>query len=373
MFSTRTSLTTKSTHYGRTSLAYALLFVAGIFPSVASARVKLEDICTVAGQREVNLVGFGLVTGLSGTGDGPQAYATNQALLRAMEHLHTPVTGDFKMTGKGAALVMLSAKVPRQGASIGQTVDVECSAVFGAEDLHNGILLSSPMAPSDIRSQVAPVIAQGRILVEDKKYAASGVIKGGGLVQVNMFEKEQFARNIFRQNSDPQRGKIFYLLLNPSHATLITAQNVAASINADFADADRYGRQAAKVVGPGNVEVTVPPQYAETPLEFVADVLEVGIDRPHTEARVIINNRSKTVVVTGEASLSPVTIANAGLQVEVGPSFRTLVDPNEPSNNAQLRQLVAALGELQVPTDDVISIIRELHASGKLHAKMMDN
>lgn len=352
----------------RSAIAFVFLAVC----SVVDARVSLEDICTVAGQREVSLTGIGIVTGLQGTGDGPTASATTQALLRAMEQLNTPITGDFKGTGKNVAVVLLSATIPAEGASVGQKIDVTCSSPFSAESLHNGVLMSAPMGPSELRGSVVPVMAQGTIHCDDKDYTAAGVIKGGGSVRINLLDEDQFQRNIFRDNPDPTQGKLFYLLLNPAHATFITAQNVVASINADFAEADLYGRQTARVVGPGRVEVTVAPQYAETPLEFVAEVLEVGIDRPHTEARVVINNRAKTVVVTGEASLSPVTISHPALQVEVGPSFRTLVDPNEPTNNAQLRQLVAALGELQVPTPEVIQIIRSIHESGKLHAKMID-
>src|SRR5690606_2810955 len=84
------------------------------------------------------------------------------------------------------------------------------------------------------------------------------------------------------------------------------------------------GRHLAKATSPGVVEVEIPPQYRDSAVEFIAQVLEVGIDNPHTEARVVLNSKTGTVIVTGEVELSAVVVAHKNLTVEIG-------DPTDPN------------------------------------------
>lgn len=127
------------------------------------------------------------------------------------------------------------------------------------------------------------------------------------------------------------------------------------------------------------VEVKLPIAYHKVSVEFVSLVLEIGIDTPHTEARVVVNGKTDTIVVTGEADISPVIISHKNLTVEVGagntgPSpggagrFVGLFDWQNAQTLQQLQSLLEILNELRVPTEDVISIVRELHRTGKLHA-----
>ncbi|HID21431.1 MAG TPA: flagellar basal body P-ring protein FlgI, partial [Planctomycetaceae bacterium] len=116
-------------------------------------------------------------------------------------------------------------------------------------------------------------------------------------------------------------------------------------------------------------------QYRDSPVDFVAQVLDVGIENPHTQARVVVNSRSQVVIVTGEVEISPVVISHKNLTIEVGPQaaatpggFVVLNQDDGRQPSQQLKQLVNALNQLRVPTSDIISIIRELHRSGKLHA-----
>ena len=113
-------------------------------------------------------------------------------------------------------------------------------------------------------------------------------------------------------------------------------------------------------------------------MEFVAQVLAVGIDNPHTQARIIVNTKTGTVVVTGEVEISPVVISHKNLTVRVGSanpaddavaseSFVPITQQGKQATQ-QLQQLVEALNQIQVPNEDIIEIIRELHRTGKLHA-----
>ena len=114
-------------------------------------------------------------------------------------------------------------------------------------------------------------------------------------------------------------------------------------------------------------------------MKFLALLMEVGVDNPNSQARVVVNTKSGTVVVTGEVEISPVVIAHKKLTVRVGDPlappeperFRAFGPKSDPSR-PQLDQLVEALNSLQVPTEDVIDILRELNRSGKLHAEFIE-
>lgn len=355
----------------RRFILITLIAFTTLLPSrTAEARVTLESICSIYGQKPMTLTGIGLVVGLNGTGDGEQAGPSIDALKQALDLLGQPVVGTIGAS-TNVAVVALEVRVPANAVRIGQQLDVRVSSMLSAESLKGGTLMPAPLISSDRRSRRVLATAKGPVDIEGE-YKTTGRIFGGADIEANLFEEKQFLQNVFKDNVDAERGKTFTLQLNPQYASFSSTAAIADTINADFQDVDIYGRTAARALGPGFIEVTIPPQYKEDPISFVGEVLDLGIDRPHTQARVVINNRSKTVVVSGEASLSPVMISHPGLQIEVGPSFRQLADPQEVANNTQLKQLVAALGQLQVPTDDVISIIRELKASGKLHANLVE-
>ncbi|HEX6985998.1 MAG TPA: flagellar basal body P-ring protein FlgI, partial [Planctomycetaceae bacterium] len=152
---------------------------------------------------------------------------------------------------------------------------------------------------------------------------------------------------------------------------------VARVVNAEFSF--EAGGELARAVGPGAVEVRIPPQYDSDPVKFLALLMEVGVDNPSTQARVIVNNRTGVVVLTGEVEISPVVIAHKKLTIRVGDPlgepeperFRALGPADDPAR-PQLDQLVKALNSLQVPTEDVIDILRELNRSGKLHAEFIE-
>lgn len=117
----------------------------------------------------------------------------------------------------------------------------------------------------------------------------------------------------------------------------------------------------------------------DSPVDFIAQVLEISMEDPQTQARVVINAKTQTVIVTGEVQISPVLVSAKGLSVQVGggdtptDSFRVLIDKESRQSTTQLRELVEALNQLQVPTSDVIEILREIHRSGKLHAVFDDH
>jgi flagellar P-ring protein precursor FlgI len=146
----------------------------------------------------------------------------------------------------------------------------------------------------------------------------------------------------------------------------------------------------ARAIGPGVVRVTIPEPERADPVSFVADVLAVRIENPHTEGRIVLNSRTGTVIVTGEVELSPVIVTHKNLVINVGDPaaaggagggaaaagtqaggrFVPLMEKG-PQATQQLRDLVDALNQLKVPPADIIDILKDLKASGKLHAVLV--
>jgi flagellar P-ring protein precursor FlgI len=335
-----------------------------------SARVRLENLCTIQGQQEVRLTGLGLVTGLPGTGDGAKNLPTVRALRAALTRMNNPVMEVDLKNADSVAMVMIEATIPRTGLRRGQKIDCFVSAMLGAKSLRGGRLLSAPLTSVDVRSELVVGLAGGAITVEDLVRPTSGRIVQG-------VDLQQDVKTLFLNQ---QQGPTVTLLIDPHHASFYTAAEIAQAVNSEFSF-EVGGKQIARPVTPAAVELQVPPQYRESPVEFIAQVLDVGIENPTTQARVVLNQRTGTVVVTGEVEISPVVIAHKNFTVEIGvidpPTtsagpFVGLLEGQSRQSPQQLEQLVAALNQLRVPTDDIISIIRELSQTGKLHAELIE-
>ena len=348
------------------ALSMALLLVST--SSTAWARVRLENICTVQGQQEIKLTGLGLVIGLPGTGDGVKNVETVRALRAALSKLNHPALEKELRAADNVAMVIVETSIPRTGVRRGQKIDGYISSVSGAKSLRGGRLLPTPLSTLDGRNQAAIALAAGAVTVEDTKLATTARLALGVDVQRDVTA-------LFVKQGD---NELITLLIEPAKASFWTSSEVANVINTEFTF-EAEGRKIAKAVGPGAVEVSIPKIYQDQPVEFVAQVLEVGIDNPHTQARVILNSTSGTVIVTGEVEISPVVITHKNFNIEVGDDveetadrFFAVAEGQNRQSPVQLQQLQTALNQLRVPPNDIIAIIRELHATGKLHAELID-
>lgn len=347
-----------------------VMAIVALNPGTVEARPRLENICTVQGQQEVRLHGLGLVTGLApGSGDGKNV-PTIRALRAALNNMNLPALDTDLKNADSVAIVMVEATIPRTGLRRGQKIDARVSTVMGAKSLRGGTLLSTPLTSSSFREELVIAVAGGMLTVEDPQRPTTAKVSNG-------VDMQQEVQALFLSQ---QQGSLVTLLIDPNHASFWTSSEVARVVNGEFTF-ESGGKQIARPVGPNVVEVTVPPQYRESAVDFIAQVLDIGIDVPTTQARVILNPRTGTVIVTGEVEISPVVIAHTNFSVEVGPdafgappgAFVGLVEGGQSRQSPQqLKQLVDALNQLRVPAADIISIIRELHSSGKLHAELIE-
>ncbi|QDT14096.1 flagellar basal body P-ring protein FlgI [Alienimonas californiensis] len=347
-------------------IAVLLLVVA----APAGAGVRLEHVCTLEGQKEVRLTGLGLVVGLDGTGDGGKNLPAMRALAAAMRLHDAPVLDPIELKdAANVAVVLIEATVPATGARRGQRLNCFVSSPMGASSLAGGRLLAAPLRLAEVGADVAVGVAAGPIVIQDPFAPLVGALPNGLILE------EDFDVSFVGADA---AGPFVTLQLDASHAGFGAATEVARAVNREFAF--ETGAEIALAAGPAAVTVRIPPAYRPDPVRFAALLLAVSLERPDSRPRVVVNARTGTIIVTGEVELSPVAISHKTLTVDVGPpggrgaannGFRPLGEP-EPQPRPQLESLLQALNQLRVPTADVIHILRELHASGKLHAEFVE-
>lgn len=361
-----------------TKTVLAIMVVVGCYSihpvSTAYARIKLESLCTVYGPQEIKLTGLGLVVGLNGTGDGGKNLPAMRALQAALQRMNAPAMVEELKNANNVAVVLIEATIPRTGIRRGQRLDCYVSSLMGAKSLRGGRLLVSPLTIGKVDEAQTPALASGPIYIEGPDVQTTGKIPDGVLVMNNFMAEFIEDRK--------QDGYFVTLLLEASHSSFHSASEVARVINSEFSF-ETNTNELAKAIGPGVIEVRVPEQYVSDPVRFLALLLGVGIDNPHTEARVVVNVKSETIVVTGEVEISPVVISHKNLTVQVGDQifaeeqpqsrFVPLLDRDASQSPQRLDDLVKALNQLRVPTSDIIQILRELHRSGKLHAVYVES
>lgn len=354
-----------------------VLMLASSLP--VEGRILLESICTVEGQHEQRIVGVGLVVGLNKTGDSAGFMPKIRALGSALRLLNNPVDNPVMIKdSNNVAIVLIEATIPSTGIRRGQRIDCFVSSIGDAKSLRGGRLLVSPLQRDLVADTELMGLAAGHVTIEDASVLTNGRISNGVVIERTI---DDFVAEAIHDNR-------FNLLLDRDRATFRTATAVAEGINRDaFYELDSEpgkpsssgGKTLARAISAGVVEVEIPDQYRSDPVEFISIVLNVGIDYPHSEARVVVNSKNGTIVVTGEVEISPVVIAHKNLSINVGnagggePGEQGFVALMEKSRNSphSLTDLIQALERLQVPAGDKIDIIKELKRTGKLHAVLI--
>ncbi|MCX5662769.1 MAG: flagellar basal body P-ring protein FlgI [Planctomycetota bacterium] len=349
----------------------ATLFLLAVFTAAPAWAVQVQDLVRLKGSETSTLVGMGLVVGLKGTGDGGKYLPAMRPLAQVTQHLLDPNTNATELKdAKNVAVVMLTATLPATGVREGDHVNIHVSAP-AAKSLEGGRLFLIPMTGPMPDSPVF-AYAEGPVTIENKDQPAVGLIRGGA----------QLVREVRAKLMD-SNGRIT-LILNDPVASWPMANNIAALINGVVAP---DGPAVARAVDPKNVTVDVPAFERTDPAAFISQILLTYIDPSQigVGARVVINERTGTIIVSGEVQISPVIISHKGLTIttitpapEPTPAnpitdqqgFAAL-DPDK-RGGAKLADLLAAFNQLKVEGADRVAIIRELHRSGKLHATLIE-
>jgi flagellar P-ring protein FlgI len=348
-----------------------------LLPHLAQA-ARIKDIAAFDGVRENQLIGYGLVVGLNGTGDSDQTRFPVQSLIAALERMGVTVNRN-EITVKNIAAVMVTAQLPAFGKQ-GNRLDVLVSSLGDAKSLAGGTLLMAPLKGAD--GQVYAV-AQGAVLTNSfsyggqaasalKNHPTAGTVPGGALI-------ERELPNVLAGKGD--------LKLNLHQSDFTTASRVANAIN------DRFKGQLATLTDPGCVQIAVPDPYRNRLVEFVAELERLEVN-PDVRARVVMNERTGTIVMGENVRISTVAVSHGNLTVLVKETPRvsqplpyskgtTTVVPRtdlkvaeEKVNISLLREganlgdVVRGLNTLGVTPRDLLGIMQAIKAAGALNAEL---
>jgi flagellar P-ring protein precursor FlgI len=342
--------------------------------------VRIKDIADIKGVRQNQLVGYGLVVGLNGTGDSDNAVFTIQSMASMLEKMGVTVTSE-DIEVDNVAAVMVTTDLPAFARS-GSRIDVLVSSIGDAENLQGGTLLFTPLKAADGQVYAVaqgPISTGGFVVGSD---SGSGVQKNfptvGRVVNGALIEKEI-------PNNFNQKQSLTLTLHSPDFTT---SSRVARAINIAFYD------QIARSHDAGTIEVNVPGKYMGKVVALVTMIESLGVT-PDTVSKVIINERTGTVIMGENVRISTVAIAHGNLSIEIKedsnvsqplPFSRrgeTVVTPesqvqvqegNNPiflvNSGVSIAAVVKALNALGVSPRDLISIFQALKAAGALQAEL---
>lgn len=365
----------------RKTLAAILAALIALLPAQAFAYSRIKDLVDVEGIRDNMLVGYGLVVGLNGTGDGLRnAPFTQQSLQTMLERLGVNTRGETMQT-KNVAAVMVTANLPAFS-SQGTHIDVNVSAMGDAKSLQGGTLVVTPLFGADgniYAVSQGPVTvggfsAQGQATSVTQNVPTAGRIPNGAIVE---------------RQSDFKLAAEHVLKLSLRNPDLTTAMRIAEAI-------DRFiGQNIADATDPANVKLSVPAAYKGGVVGLLADIDQLKIT-PDTSAKVVIDEKSGIIVMGSEVRISAVAIAQGNLTIRVTETPqvsqpapfsqggttttvpRTQVQVDDGKGNkmtvlnegVSLQKLVDGLNALGVGPRDIISILQAIKAAGALQAEI---
>jgi flagellar P-ring protein precursor FlgI len=345
-----------------------------------AAATTIQDIARIKGHEQNVLTGLGIVVGLNGSGDkGKDSIVASLPMARLLENMGAGVTNlDDLSKADAFALVQVTMTIPPTGAREGDLIDVYVEAIYNAKSLAGGRLVPSMLRlPLPDSPDLLPLaMATGAISIEGDNPRA-GVIRRGG----------QVLRDDQLRASPVSRAGAITLVLSDQYAGYPVASMVADAINDEFVLAGQP--ELAFVQDAKNIRVSVPDADLADPAGFIATVMTIQIDPSviQTPARVVVNERVGTIVVSGTVELSPVAITHEGLAITTitptpvpsaqDPVYETtawtMLDPTDGTSraSARLTDLLRAFKQLNVPVEDQIALLYQLKEAGALHAEIV--
>ena len=364
----------------RTWVPFGVVLLVMVLSSTLAHAVRIKDIANIKGVRQNQLVGYGLIVGLNGTGDDDDLKYTIQSLAAMLQKMGVTVRAE-DIESENVAAVMVTAVLPAF-ARVGTPIDVLVSSIGDAENLQGGTLLFTPLKAAD--GQVY-AIAQGPVSTGgfqaggeagggvQKNFPTVGRVPGGALI-----EKEIAL--------DFNQKKILTFVLNQPDFT--TASRMAGAINAAAND------HIARTQDAATVEVRVPHKYRGNVVELATLIESLGVT-PDTVSKVVINERTGTVIMGENVRISTVAIAHGNLSIEIKETEevsqplpfsrggRTVVTPDSDviveegkkplflvESGVSIGEVVRALNALGVSPRDLIAIFQALKAAGALQAEL---
>ncbi|MBI4580430.1 MAG: flagellar basal body P-ring protein FlgI [Planctomycetes bacterium] len=367
----------------------------------AAGAVKIGDITHLQGSRSNKLTGMGLVMGLKGSGDGGKFAPALRSLARLYRNYGIDAaTLDELRNAKNVAIVEVEATLPQEGVREGDRVDVRVVSAGGAKSLAGGQLFMTPLVSGNPMDTRVMAVASGPLQLPDPEMPTVARIAQGATVERDFIHNyvalgRELAVYAVRSASRPLEWlqadeRYVTFVIEEAHAEWSIAHTIAQCINeealvSDMDTGEGDQGQLAVAFDPRTVIVRLPRADWDNPAPFVFRLEKMQLIMPLTEARVVIDRTSGTIVVKGDVEISPVALTHKSLTIVTtmtgGPepapgtprtstgSFLA-VDPQH-RGGAKLMDLLEALNQLKVPAEDRIGIIENLHKGGQLHANLI--
>jgi flagellar P-ring protein precursor FlgI len=359
----------------------AFLASAAIWWPAPAHAARIKEVASVQGVRSNQLVGYGLVVGLDGTGDqNTQAPFATQSLLAMLQQMGVTVPPGQNMQLKNLATVMVTAQLPAF-AQPGQTIDVNVSSLANAKSLRGGTLIATPLKGAD--GQIY-AMAQGNLIV-----GGAGASAAGSKVQINHLSAGRIPEGATVERAVPtpmSQGDSIQLDLNSSDYA--TAREVVRAINA------RMGPGTADAIDGRAIRVRM-PESADARVSFLAEIQNLDVKPPLPAAKVVINARTGSVVMNQSVTLAACAVAHGSLSVTIsttpavsqpGPFARagqTAVTEKadititqqagalvQMAPGAKLADVVKALNTLGATPQDLLAILQAMKTAGALMAEL---
>jgi flagellar P-ring protein precursor FlgI len=364
-------------HFARAALPAAALLLLTLSGAGATSRIK--DLANIEGVRQNQLIGYGLVVGLNGTGDTLNNIPfTKQSLQAMLERLGVNIRGAQLRTGNVAA-VMVTANLPAFSTQ-GTRIDVTVSALGDAKSLQGGTLLVTPLLGADGNVYA---VAQGSVAIGgfQAEGEAAKIVRGvptvGRISNGAIIEREiDFALNRLQQ-----------VRLALRNADFTTAKRIAAAVN------DFLGSPTAEPLDAATVQLSVPAKYHTNIIGLLTEIEQLQVE-PDLPAKVVIDERSGIIVMGRDVRVATVAVAQGNLTVTIAESAqvsqpapfsqgetrvvpRTRVGVQEDGKKlalvregVSLQQLVDGLNALGIGPRDLISILQAIKAAGAIQAEI---
>ena len=365
-------------------LYMAMLALVSALPAAAAVRIK--DLARFDGVHEQPIIGYGIVVGLSGTGDSQRSVATLQSVSNMLREFGLTVP-PYAVSSRNVAAVIVTADLPGAVRS-GDRFDVNVAALGDARSLAGGTLLMTPLMGTN---KVSYAMAQGPLAVGGYKFEQRGTSAQKNFPTAGTIPEGAIAQRSLTPELVGGGGMLDLLLDEPDYTT---ATRVASAINSQLANT------SATALDSGRVRVAVGTQDQAFAVAMMARIESITID-PDIAARVVVNERTGTVVSGGDVYLSAVTVSHGDLRVSIVERFafsqpedvatfggasgiRSFARPEATvhvsedeatavslPSGASIGELVEALRAIKVSSRDVIAILQGIKRAGALHAELV--
>ncbi|MBZ0265082.1 flagellar basal body P-ring protein FlgI [bacterium] len=360
----------------RRAYIFVILF---LLPLSSFAQSRIKDLARIDGINSMQLIGYGLIVGLDGSGDSPRALFTNQALKNMLDRFGISLESD-RVRVRNVAGVMVTAELP-PFAKVGQKIDVIVSSMGDARSLSGGTLLLTPLIGVDenIYGIAQGPVSLGGFSVEEAGVSVSQNMNSVGRIPNGLMVERELTNTL--EGLEFFRYALF-------EGDFTTATRIAEAINSAMGDS------IARAIDPVSVEVQVAPEFSGGAMAMISMTESITVTTDQ-RARVIVNERTGTVAIGGNVKLSNVAITHGALSISIvstpavsqpGPFSpgRTVQDRVSQINVQQegtkvtvipesnsIADVASALNSLGVTPRDIISIFQALKQAGALQAELV--